>query len=39
MKFFDESMTVRNNSNFQSVYVCNKILPKQIVFTDMDSKG
>jgi len=36
MKFFDESMTARNNPNFQSIYVCNQILTQQIVFTDMN---
>ena len=35
MKFFDESMISRNNPNFQSVYVCNRILNHQIEFTDM----
>ena len=39
MKFFDESMTVRNNPNFQSIYVCNKILPNKIEFTDMNTKS
>ncbi|MFG6267028.1 hypothetical protein ACGUA3_02980 [Streptococcus pyogenes] len=35
MKFFDEQMVSRNNPNFQSIYVCNGILDKQIEFTDM----
>ncbi len=35
MRFFDETMTVRNSPNFQSIYVCNEVLDKQIVFTDM----
>lgn len=37
IKFFDESMTARNNPNFQSIYVCNGILTQQIAFTDMDT--
>ena len=36
MKFFDETMTARNNPNFQSIYVCNGILPQTIEFVDMD---
>ncbi|WP_240472004.1 hypothetical protein [Streptococcus sp. HSISS2] len=39
MKFFDESMTARNNPNFQSIYVCNGVLPSKIEFTDMDIKS
>ncbi|MCY7186353.1 hypothetical protein [Streptococcus gallolyticus] len=35
MKFFDESMISRNNPNFQSIYVCNRVLNHQIEFTDM----
>ena len=36
MKFFDETMTARNNPNFQSIYVCNGILSKTIEFVDME---
>lgn len=36
MRFFDETMKVKNNPNFQSIYVCNGILPKTIQFVDMD---
>lgn len=40
MRFFDESMTVKNNPSFQSIYVCSGILPLQIQFVDMEiSKG
>ncbi|MGT2874408.1 hypothetical protein ACVRZP_06545 [Streptococcus gallolyticus subsp. gallolyticus] len=35
MRFFDENMISRNSPNFQSVYVCNRILNHQIEFTDM----
>ncbi|HFI0736395.1 TPA: hypothetical protein ACGO6E_000610 [Streptococcus suis] len=38
MRFFDETMVQKNSPNFQSVYVCNNILDRQIVFTDMDIK-
>ncbi|MBO4109864.1 hypothetical protein J5583_06775 [Streptococcus suis] len=38
MRFFDETMVQKNSPNFQSVYVCNNILERQIVFTDMDIK-
>lgn len=37
MRFFDETMEIKNNPNFQSIYVCNRILPQQIDFTDMDT--
>lgn len=39
VKFFDESMTARNNPNFQSIYVCKGVLPSKIEFTDMDIKS
>ena len=32
---FDETMTIGNSPNFQSVYVCSNILDNQIEFTDM----
>lgn len=35
MRFFDETMEIKNNPNFQSIYVCSEILDKQIEFTDM----
>lgn len=38
IKFFDETMTVRNSPNFQSVYVCSNVLDKQIVFVDIVDK-
>lgn len=38
MRFFDETMEVKNSPNFQSIYVCNGILPKTIEFVDMDIK-
>lgn len=38
IKFFDETMTIRNSPNFQSVYVCSGILDEQIIFTDMVDK-
>ena len=36
MRFFDETMEVKNSPNFQSIYVCNGILPKTIQFVDME---
>lgn len=36
MRFFDETMEVKNSPNFQSIYVCNGILPQTIEFVDMD---
>lgn len=33
MKFFNDT-GVKNSPNFQSIYVCSKMLPKQIVFTE-----
>lgn len=38
MRFFDETMEVKNSPNFQSIYVCNGILEKQIEFCDMEIK-
>ena len=38
MRFFDETMEVKNNPNFQSIYVCNGILEKQIEFCNMEIK-
>ena len=35
MSFFDESYTQQNSPNFQSIYVCNGILNKQIEFVNM----
>lgn len=36
MCFFDESMEVKNNPNFQSIYVCSGILDNQIEFVEME---
>ena len=38
MRFFDETMEVKNSPNFQSIYVCNGILEKQIEFCNMEIK-
>lgn len=38
IKFFNNE-GVQNNPNFQSIYVCNKILPKTVVFTDQVLKN
>ena len=38
MRFFDVTMEVKNSPNFQSIYVCNGILNKQIEFCDMEIK-
>ena len=38
MRFFDETMEVKNSPNFQSIYVCNGILNKQIEYCDMEIK-
>lgn len=38
IRFFDETMEVKNSPNFQSIYVCNGILQKQIEFCDMKIK-
>ncbi|MBF0778156.1 hypothetical protein [Streptococcus cuniculi] len=35
IKFFDESMVLKNSPNFQSIYVCHGMLDRQIVFTNM----
>ena len=35
MRFFDEEMKQRNSPNFQSIYVCNGVLNKQIEFTEL----
>lgn len=34
MKFFSKDKGIMNSPNFQSIYVCNKLLDKQITFTD-----
>lgn len=34
--FFDETMEAKNKPNFQSIYVCNGILPQTIEFVDMN---
>lgn len=34
MKFVSKDRGILNSPNFQSVYVCNKLLDKQIVFTE-----
>lgn len=39
MRFFDETMEVKNSPNFQSIYVCNGILPQTIEFVDMDIRS
>lgn len=36
MKFVQEDRGFLNSPNFQSVYVCNKLLEKQIVFDDTE---
>ena len=36
MRFFDETMEVKNSPNFQSIYVCNGILTKTSEFVDME---
>lgn len=36
MFFYDETMTIANSPNFQSVYVCSQVLDKQIEFVDME---
>lgn len=38
MRFFDETMEAKNSPNFQSIYVCNGILEKQIEFCNMEIK-
>lgn len=34
MKFCHKELGLLKNPNFQSIYVCNKLLEKQIVFDD-----
>jgi len=34
MKFYHKDKGMLNNPNFQSVYVCNKLLKDQIVFDE-----
>lgn len=36
MKFYHRDRGELNNPNFQSIYVCNKLLEKQIVFSDCE---
>lgn len=36
MCFFNENMEAKNSPNFQSIYVCSRILDNQIEFTDME---
>lgn len=35
IRFYDENMVSRNRPNFQSIYVCNRVLNHQIEFIDM----
>lgn len=35
IKFYDENMEYKTSQNFQSVYVCNRVLDRQIEFCDM----
>ena len=34
IRFFDEKMEQKNSPNFQSIYVCNGVMKKQIEFTE-----
>lgn len=38
MRFFDETLEIKNSPNFQSIYVCNGILTQTIEFVDMQIK-
>lgn len=36
MKFFTEDGVTKNSPNFQSIYVCSKMLDKQIEFSESE---